>query len=166
MNYPNEQSDTHRELSGLLSTFIAEAMRYDSDALLRFVRRTELTLPLLSLLSVLERQGTVCIGKLGSDLDCSLANASLMVDRLVCKGYVTRVENAADRRLKLVQLTPIGQALVAELRDARADDLAQQLLLLPPELLHRTLGLLREITTELQLSPAPTVSRAPIASGE
>lgn len=142
------------KLSSVLSLFIVEAMRHDIDTLLRFVKRAELTLPLLAALCVVERRGAVSIGELGSCLDFSLANASLLVDKLVCQGCVTRVENASDRRHKLVQLTPKGQALVAELRAARADDVAQQLLQLPPDVLDRTLALLRDVTAELQMSGA------------
>ncbi len=139
------------ELSSVLSLFFAEAMRHDTDTLLRFLKRAELTLPLLSMLCVVERRGAVSIGELGASLDYSLTNAGLLVDKLVCQGYVTRVENARDRRHKLVQLTPKGQALLAELRVARTDDIAQQLLLLPPDLLTRILELLRAITDELPL---------------
>ena len=141
----------HAELSSVLSVFMAQVMRYDTDTLLRFVKQAELTLPLLSVLSLVERRGAVSIGELGAGLDYSLANASLLVDKLVCQGYVTRVENASDRRHKLVQLTPKGQALLAELRVARAGNVAQELLLLPPDLLTRMIELLRAIRDELPL---------------
>lgn len=145
----------HAELSSVLSVFMAQVMRYDTDTLLRFVKQAELTLPLLSVLSLVERRGAVSIGELGAGLDYSLANASLLVDKLVCQGYVTRVENASDRRHKLVQLTAKGQALLAELRAARADTMAQQLLPLPPDVLTRTLELFREVTAELTLPQTP-----------
>lgn len=148
----NDQQDLDKmrtELTSELGLFIAAAMRYDTDTLLRFVKGADLTLPLLAMLNLVERRGAISIGDLASGLDYSLANASLLADKLVCNGCVTRVEAVSDRRHKLVQLTPKGQALVAELRAARAEDMAQQLLLLPPELVQRTLDLLREITAEL-----------------
>ncbi len=154
MNNSARTPNVLAELSTLLSLFLAQSMRHDTDTLLRFVKRAELTLPLLSALCVVERRGAVSIGELGSCLDFSLANASLLVDKLVCNGCVTRVENASDRRHKLVQLTPKGQTLVAELQAARADDVAQQLLLLPPVVLKRTLELLLDVTAELQLLDA------------
>jgi DNA-binding MarR family transcriptional regulator len=142
-----------RELCSLLSAFIAQSMSDDTDTLLRFVKRADLTLPLLAVLSLVERDGAISIGEFSASLDYSLANASLLVDKLVCQGCVTRVENASDRRHKLVQLTPKGQALLQELRDARAENIAQQLRLLPPDLLARTIELLRAITDELALPP-------------
>jgi DNA-binding MarR family transcriptional regulator len=153
----NDQGSTTKigeELSGLLSVFMLETMRHDTDTLLRFVKRADLTLPLLSALSVVERQGVVSIGELGAKLDFSLANASLLVDKLVCNGCVTRVENVQDRRHKLVQLTDKGRALVNELRTARCDDVARQLLLLPPDVLAQAVAMLREVTAELQLCHA------------
>ncbi len=139
------------ELKTLLSLFFAAVMRHDTDTLLRFLKRAELTLPLLCVLGVVERRGAVSIREIGDSLDYSLANASLIVDKLVCQGCVTRVENVRDRRHKLVQLTPKGQALLAELREVRADNIGQQLLLLPPDLLTQTLELLSAITDELSL---------------
>jgi DNA-binding MarR family transcriptional regulator len=165
MNNLAKTMNASAKLSSVLSLFIAGAMRHDIDTLLRFVKRAELTLPLLAALCVVERRGAVSIGELGACLDCSLANASLLVDKLVCNGCVTRVENANDRRHKLVQLTPKGQALVAELHAARADEVAQQLLQLPPDVLNRTLELLRNVTAELQLSGAqPTTDVAVTAA--
>lgn len=150
----NDRGDTlpaHAELSTLLSLFMAQSMCYDSDTLLRFVKRADLTLPLLAVLSLAERNGAISIGELGTRLDYSLANASLLVDKLVCQGCVTRIEHASDRRHKLVHLTAKGKALLAELRAARADTVTQQLRLLPPDRLMRTIELLRAITDELSL---------------
>jgi DNA-binding MarR family transcriptional regulator len=145
---------TRVELSSLLSVCMAQVMRYDTDTLLRYVKRTELTLPLLAVLTLVERRGALSIGELGAGLDYSLANASLLVDKLVCQGCVTRIENASDRRHKLVQLTAQGHVLLGELRAARADNVARQLLILPPDLLQATIELLRAITDELPL-PGP-----------
>lgn len=151
MNDREVTQPAHAELSTLLSLFMAQSMCYDSDTLLRFVKRADLTLPSLAVLSLTERHGALSIGELGTSLDYSLANASLLVDKLVCQGFVTRIEHASDRRHKLVQLTAKGKALLAELRAARVDTVTQQLRLLPPDRLMRTIELLRAITDELAL---------------
>lgn len=137
------------KLSGLLSVFMAQVMHDDTDLLLRYVKQADLNLPLLAVLALVERQSPVSIGEIATSLDYSLANASLLVDKLVCQGCVTRVENANDRRHKLVQLTPKGQTLLTELRAVRADHVAQQLRRLPPDLLTETIELFRAITDEL-----------------
>lgn len=132
---------------------MAQVMHDDTDLLLRYVKRADLTLPLLAVLALVERQSPVSIGEIAASLDYSLANASLLVDKLVCQGCVTRVENANDRRHKLVQLTPKGQSLLCGLRTVRADHVAQQLRLLPPDLLTETIELFRAITDELPPEP-------------
>lgn len=150
-------TDTCRKLGGLLKMFMAQVMGDDTDLLLRYLKRTDLTLPSLAVLAVVERQGTASIGEIGTSLDYSLANASLMVDKLVCQGCVTRVENASDRRHKLVQLTAKGQMLLCELRGTRADHIAQQLRRLPPDLLAEMIELFSVITDELPPEPQRTI---------
>lgn len=108
----------------------------------------------------MERQDAISIGELGAGLDYSLANASLLVDKLVCQGYVTRVENVSVQRHKLVRLTSKGQSHLAALRIAHADGVTQQLLLLPPALLTQTIALLRAITDELPLPETQRITEA------
>ncbi len=157
MNHQAGTDTAHEELSEVLSVFVAQVLHCDTDTLLRFVRQAELTLPLLAVLALVERQGASSIGEIGVRLNYTLANASLLVDKLVCLEYVTRVENAKDRRHKLVQLTPKGQAVLAGLQAARAETMAQQLLQLPPPLVTQTITLLRSITDELSKTQLPTV---------
>ncbi len=157
MNHQAGTDTAHEELSEVLSVFVAQVLHCDTDTLLRFVRKAELTLPLLAVLALVERQGASSIGEIGVRLNYTLANASLLVDKLVCLEYVTRVENAKDRRHKLVQLTPKGQAVLAGLQAARAETMAQQLLQLPPPLVTQTITLLRSITDELSKTQLPTV---------
>ena len=47
--------------------------------------------------------------------------ASRLVDRLVQAGYVSRAEDAHDRRQKRVELTPAGHALPVGLHTATID---------------------------------------------
>ncbi|MDP9316597.1 MAG: MarR family transcriptional regulator [Chloroflexota bacterium] len=157
MNHQAGTDTAHEELSEVLSVFVAQVLHCDTDTLLRFVRQAELTLPLLAVLALVERQGASSIGEIGVRLNYTLANASLLVDKLVCLEYVTRVENAKDRRHKLVQLTPKGQAVLAGLQAARAETMAQQLLQLPLPLVTQTITLLRSITDELSKTQLPTV---------
>ena len=141
----------YAELDRLLRVFIAQTMRHDVDTLLQFLKQADLTLPLLAVLGMVDHKGAMSIGEIGASLDYSLANASLLVDKLVCQGCVTRVENASDRRHKLVQVTAKGQAILAELWAVRTRDVAEHLRLLPPGRLTRAIELLRLLTDELPL---------------
>jgi MarR family 2-MHQ and catechol resistance regulon transcriptional repressor len=49
---------------------------------------------------------------IGSIVDLTPGSISIAVERLVAKGLVSRVESAADRRIRIVALTPRGKALI------------------------------------------------------
>jgi DNA-binding MarR family transcriptional regulator len=44
-------------------------------------------------------------------LSCDPSNVTAIVDRLVAGSFIERNENAADRRVKAIALTPAGEAL-------------------------------------------------------
>ena len=54
------------------------------------------------------------INQIATHLDLTLASAGRNVDRLLQERLVERNENAHDRRVKLVQLTPLGRDLVSQ----------------------------------------------------
>ena len=68
----------------------------------------ELTMPQARALMLLN-QGPQRMGSIASHLSCSMPSATSMVDRLVGKRLVERTEDAADRRLVLCGLMPLGQ---------------------------------------------------------
>lgn len=143
------QLDTAEELRSLLHTFIAGAMSFEADVTLRLLKREELTMPLMAALRIVERQGISSISEISTCLDCSLGNSSMVVDKLVHTGFVTRVEDAQDRRHKQVQLTEKGRTFVKELRATRVEGMAQRISLLSPELQDRMLDVLRDVIAEL-----------------
>src|SRR5262245_56154626 len=124
---------------------MAEVLRYDTDDMRRLLQREELSLARIGALNFVERRGSASISEISACLDLSLGNTSMLVDKLVCKGFVTRAEDANDRRHKLVQLTDKGQELIAELRATRVNHVVQSMLLLPPELLTHTIDVLRDL---------------------
>ena len=106
-------------------------------------------MPRLAALNVVERQGAASISEICANLNLSLGNTSILIDKLVCHDFVTRIEDVSDRRHKLVRLTEKGQALTQELRTARINSVVQRLLLLPPDLLDRAIDVLRDVTEHL-----------------
>lgn len=64
---------------------------------------------------------TLTIGDLANQLDRSPSATSRLVSELVKRGYLERYEEVADRRQHVVALTPAGQALLASVDHARAD---------------------------------------------
>lgn len=62
---------------------------------------------------------------LGESLGLTRAAASHLAQRLVMAGLLERVEDPADRRVRLLTLTPEGRRLVYEVMEARHEWLRQ-----------------------------------------
>src|SRR6266496_3250510 len=159
MNGRMSTTDTTAQLNGLLSLFMTEILRCDTADMLRMLKREDLSMPRLAALNVVEQQGAASISEICAYLNLSLGNTSILIDKLVCHGFVTRVEDASDRRHKLVRLTEKGQALIEELRAARVNSVVQRMQLLPPDLLDRVIDVLRDVTEQL---PPSSVERSAV----
>ncbi len=92
--------------------------------------RGALSLVHLNVLSVLEAEGPISMGRLAEALDVSVASATGIVSRMTTRGVVERRHDAADRRVVLVHLTEAGanvnQSLEAHHRE-RLGQLLEQL---------------------------------------
>lgn len=64
---------------------------------------------------------TLTVGDLADQLERSASATSRLVEGLVRRGYVARVEEVADRRQRVLALTPEGLALLAAVDRERAD---------------------------------------------
>jgi DNA-binding MarR family transcriptional regulator len=144
-------SETNKvvELKSLLVAFMTEVLRYDTDEILRLLKREDLSMARIGALHVVKRRGSVSISEIGSRLDLSLGNTSMLVDKLVCSGFVSRAEDAQDRRHKVVKLTEKGQILLQEFQETRVETIVQRMLLLPPDLLDQAIDILGQIMEEL-----------------
>lgn len=61
------------------------------------------------------------IGLVAEELQLDPSRASRIVADLVTKGYAARVADQADGRVSVIVLTPLGTALIAQLRHDRWD---------------------------------------------
>jgi len=57
----------------------------------------------------------VPMGRLAETLGCDASNVTGLVDRLEARGLVQRRPSADDRRVKVIQLTPAGSRLRAQM---------------------------------------------------
>jgi DNA-binding MarR family transcriptional regulator len=57
------------------------------------------------------------MGRLAETLACDASNVTGLVDRLEARGLVRRRPSPADRRVKVLDLTPTGSRLRAQLLD-------------------------------------------------
>jgi MarR family transcriptional regulator, 2-MHQ and catechol-resistance regulon repressor len=63
-------------------------------------------------LEVLLHKGPLPVNTIGPMVNLTPGSISIAVERLVEKGLVSRVESAADRRVRMVALTPAGKNLI------------------------------------------------------
>ena len=63
-------------------------------------------------LEVLLHKGPLPVNTIGPMVNLAPGSISIAVERLVEKGLVSRVESAADRRVRMVALTPAGKNLI------------------------------------------------------
>ena len=66
-------------------------------------------------LYVIEPGKPVPMKQLATSLSCDASNVTGLVDRLESRGLIRRVAHTSDRRVKVLDLTPTGAKLRAEL---------------------------------------------------
>ena len=76
--------------------------------------------------------GPLTMRRLATELQTDAPYTTVVVDDLVRRGYVERTVDTADRRVKIVQITPAG-ADVASRANALLDEPPEPLRDLPPE---------------------------------
>lgn len=110
----------------------AETLAADMAALFKYLVRThgadffetvgelDLSFSQVRALSILTNEvERATLGELGERIGISLAAVSRAVEGLVKRGYVTRAEDAEDRRFKQVAATASGRALMERLMELR-----------------------------------------------
>src|SRR6478752_7780821 len=76
------------------------------------IKRTELGDSDFRVLEVLLNKGPLPVNTIGPKVWLTPGSISVAVDRLVKKGLVTRKERSQDRRVRQVELTGKGRALI------------------------------------------------------
>ena len=89
--------------------------------------RGSLSIVHLHVLTVLEADGPLSMGKLAEALDVSVASATGIVDRMEQRGLVERRDDEADRRVVHVYPTDAGIGVFREVEEQRRVGLARVL---------------------------------------
>lgn len=79
---------------------------------------------------LLDPAAPAAMNTLSCQLSCDASNVTGIADRLVAQGYIIRQDSPADRRVKMLALTPKGAALrkkIIEDLDATAPEVFAQL---------------------------------------
>src|ERR1700757_4406240 len=77
------------------------------------IEETGLGLSDFAVLEVLLHKGPLPVNTIGPIVELTPGSISIAVDRLFTKGLVSRAENAEDRRVRIVALTPRGRDLIS-----------------------------------------------------
>lgn len=132
-------TDTSNETALRLGAFLRHLFVFDRGGQLRAMEESGLTLTQCKALFVLSGPdavtGDACPGKeLAEQIGLSMATISRAVDGLVEGGFVTRVEDPDDRRVRRIAITDVGEALVGRILSARLEGLREfSESLTPPE---------------------------------
>lgn len=102
-----------------------------------------------ALLGCLMEQGSISQGALCRTLKVSAASVAVSLRRLEKQGFLTRVQNPADLREKLLCLTPLGEKTSKDVRAAVTSVQDQALLNFTPEELEQLESYLKRIGANL-----------------
>jgi len=92
----------------------------------------DLTHSQFGVLETLYHLGPLCQGTLSQKLLKSTGNITLVLDNLEKRGLVRRIRSPEDRRMVIIELTPAGRALIAELFPRMAAAITQEMSVLTP----------------------------------
>lgn len=123
------RNDYHRAIINL--TYTVNQLAYQFFQLLKRYKLTEPQYNILRVLFDFHAEGPVSIGFLKERMLDKNPDVSRIVDKLFEGGFVSRKENAIDRRQKDLEITEKGIALISALGDCekKADTLLEGLTL-------------------------------------
>ncbi len=84
-------------------------------------------------LEALLHKGALPVNVIGPKVNLTPGSISVAVDRLHARGLVSRVENPDDRRIRMVDLTPEGRALIEPVFQQHAAVMENIMAVLSPE---------------------------------
>lgn len=75
------------------------------------LEKEHITFPQYNVLLEISRNGPLPMSKLGNRMLVAPANVTGLIDRMEMKGFVKRRRDSEDRRLYVVEITPIGKRI-------------------------------------------------------
>ncbi len=125
-----------------LPALLAQASQIISTEFHEVVQKNGLTITEWRVLSTLSGAGVVSVGHLARIATSKQPTVTRVVDKMVLVGYVHRVAHNGDRRVTLVEITPVGKSLISGLIEKakqHEDGVVQRLQPLDVKALKRTL---------------------------
>jgi DNA-binding MarR family transcriptional regulator len=150
------EQETLQRQAALLEQLLPQLMRH-LFALDPEHPAMELPLAQLRVCTILQ-SGPRSISALGEELDTSVSAVTQIADRLERAGFVERVAEPDDRRMKKLQLTPHGAEVMRSRREARVRRAQQALATLSPESREAALHAVR-VLLDAGRASAPPIAR-------
>ena len=95
--------------------------QYELDAWMHL----NLSIGQLKSLFFISNQGTTSLGKLAAALRVTPTNTTGVVNRLLKRKLITRTRSTDDRRVLFLRTTPLGEELIAQLRQKRKERMTE-----------------------------------------
>jgi DNA-binding MarR family transcriptional regulator len=133
----------HQRLAGELAAELASWNPRERMGAFKAWHRGALSLVHLNVVSVLEAEGPLSMGRLADALDVSVASVTGIVSRMEQRGLVERRHAEGDRRVVLVHATQAGACIFRDIEEHRREGLARLLERLTDEQLDGFLAGLR-----------------------
>ncbi|NEW08164.1 MarR family transcriptional regulator [Paenibacillus sp. SYP-B3998] len=97
---------------------------------------SDLTMPQIFMLHMIRKEGMPKQTHLAEKMGVKPSAITVMIDRLVQSEHVIRKHHESDRRIVLVELTPLGEEVLKKAEEVHKEVTARSLSQLPPEELH------------------------------
>ncbi|MEI8201310.1 MAG: MarR family transcriptional regulator [Eubacteriales bacterium] len=78
----------------------------------------DLTLTQFAILEVLHSKGELLVGEIQKSILSTAGNVPFVINNLIKKGFVTRMNVESDKRCSLITLTPAGRDKISEILPA------------------------------------------------
>lgn len=126
MNPPKSTTaiPTARDVATEMFEVVQQVMRASQEPMVTLVERYDLTFTQLKLMFVLQMSpDPLPIGRLAEITGASLPAAGRAVDGIVRDELATRTEDPSDRRVKRIELTPLGASEMNAIYESRIETL-------------------------------------------
>ncbi|MES2642955.1 MAG: MarR family transcriptional regulator [Myxococcota bacterium] len=150
MSSPHTHEHEIARLGGMLHQLMGLINKAAGAGTLEMMNTHQLTLPQMVALQVLRYEGPFSTLRLMDDLRLSASATSHLVERLVEKGWVTRRENADDRRQRQLEVTPAALEMLDQMAEQRAHELQVAFGKVDPETRARLADAFEQVITQLK----------------
>jgi DNA-binding MarR family transcriptional regulator len=137
-------ADLHSPVETYMRTLFTQILM----SMARNLRHENLSLPQLAALHFVDMRGQIHIGDICDELVLPQPAASRLISDMVDRGLLERREDDADRRARVISLSPSGRELIEAISRQRVDEANQAMLNIEGVVSERFLGMFTELSRD------------------